>query len=130
MVLPCVYMCEALPQFACRCDLIVFRVSSCVRIWSELAEIGRGALLIQVCRIPLLDSSMDLTRDRDDSFLLDPIFFGPFSQSYASSFNKTSRLRSLDSLKAKTPETYNIISLPRPYIRPLCALCILKFCIV
>ena len=74
-------------------------------MWSELAVFGRGALLIQVCRIlcmtPLLGSCMDLTGDGVDGVLLDPIFFGPFSQSDASLLNKTSRLRSLDGFEAK-----------------------------
>ena len=41
---------EALPRFACRCDPIVIRVSSFVRIRGVLVELGYGVRLIQVRR--------------------------------------------------------------------------------
>ena len=64
----------------------------------------------------LLDSIIDLTGDIDDGVLFDHIFFGLFSQSYTSPFNKTSRLGSLDGFNSKTLETYNINFFSRSYI--------------
>ena len=78
----------------------MFRVHLSLDTRSELAELGRGALLIRSVGFLLLDSllnsSIDLTEDEGAGILLDLIIFGPFNRSYASLFNKTSRLRSLD----------------------------------
>ena len=81
----------------------------------------------QVCRIllldSLLDSGIDLTGDGDDDVLLNPIIFGPFSRSYASLFNKTSRLRSLDGFNTKIQKCILYFPSPDLYI------CIVHTCV-
>ena len=76
----------------------------------------------------LLDSSIDLSEDRDSGVLLDLIFFGPFSRSYAPVFNKTLRMRSLDGFNSINSRNYDITTLTKPlYIYIRCEYSFLRF---
>ena len=100
------------------------------RLRGDLTRLGRGVHPLRSVGFllfdSLLDSSIDLTGDGDAGVLLDPIIFGPFSQSYAALFNKTSRLRCLDGFTHENLEMYIIHSLPRPlysYSMRMCISC-------
>ena len=109
-----------MPRCVCRCESIMIRVPSFVQYAEWARRVRTRSFTYQVCRILLLDSSIDLTGDGDDGVLLDPIIFGPFSRSYASLFNKTSRLRSLDGFNTKIQKLILFIPFPDRYIRILC----------
>ena len=114
---------EALPRFACQLirswlgSHLVLGVewACCVRTWSSTHSKSVG-----LSAWPLLGSCIDLTRDRDDGVLLDPIFFGSFSRSYAPLFNKTSRMRCLDGFDSINSRNYIWKPFSGPYIYILC----------
>ena len=116
----CMY--EAFPQFACRCDPIVIQVSSCVRKRSKLANIGRGALLIQVCRILCLTLCL--------TFYWLPSSSGRLSDHMHNRLIKLQGWNPLIVLTRKAQKTYNIISLPRPLLYPVYACAFRAFVIV
>ena len=93
----------------------------------DLTRLGRGVHPLRSVGFllldSLLDSSIDLTGDRDAGVLLDPIIFGPFNRSYASMFNKTSRLRSLDGFNMKIQK--GILYFPSPDLH----ICIVRTCV-